>query len=400
MKYLKRICSLVIIAVILISQTAFAADGQPMDMEPSAETSAMDAMPFETTAKAVLLMDTKTQSVICELNADEKMDVSTTAKTMSLLLFMEALESSQLKLEDKITISVEATKTGGVRAFLDHGEEYTVDELLKCVQMISANDACMALAEAVSGTEDAFVELMNQRAKELGMDSTTFVNSTGLTAEGQVSTARDMAIVSCELLKHENYYKWSKSYMDMITHPSGRQSELVNPNRLVKSYTGADGIQTGSSTTAGYCLTGSAKRGELSLVCVVLGAPNTSDRFDAANKLLDYGFANFVNINIARAGETVKKNVPVKGGDASMVNVVAKEDVNILVRKGEEQFIKKETEMAETLEAPVTTEDAIGILVVKNGETEVTRVNLYAQEAVEERTLGNSILKIIRMWLY
>ncbi|MDL2289472.1 D-alanyl-D-alanine carboxypeptidase [Clostridia bacterium OttesenSCG-928-F22] len=394
MKKTKRVLSIIlIIAILLLLPQAALADALPSD------ANALNTLPMDTSAKAVLLMDVKTRTVIGELNADEKLDVSTISKSMSLLLFIEAIENGQLHLEDELSISVNATKTGGVRAFLDHSETYKVDTLLKCVQMISANDACLALAEAVSGTEEAFVELMNQKAQDLGLTNTYFMNCTGQTISGQYSTARDIATISIELLKHETYYKHSKTYMEMLMHKSGRETELVNPNRLVRSYTGADGIQTGSSTDAGYCLAGSAKRGELGLVCVVLGAQNSAERFNTATQMLDYGFANFTNVSVVRAGETAKKNVEVKGGDKSRVNIVAQEDVNLLVRKGEEQFITKEVEMEESLLAPLNREVVAGKLIIKNNETVIKEINLYPQEDVAERTLMNSFLRVIRLWI-
>lgn len=354
----------------------------------------------EVDADAAILMDAKTGTVLSEQNADEPKDVAGVSKTMSILLFLEALEQNKMTLEDTVSVSENAASMGGMQAFLDAGGQYSVGELMKAVVMISANDACVALVEHLSGSEEVFVQEMNEKAKTLGLHNTTFVNSTGVNAEGQTTSARDTAKIAQAVLQHETLLKWSKSYMDKIVHSGGRETELVNPNRLIRFYNGATGIQTGSSNTAGYCLAGSATRGESSFVCVVLGANNSNGRFDAASTLLDYGFANYSNLTVARENEVVKKNAKIQGGVLGEVNLVAGEDVDLLLKKGEEQNITKELVVEEEIKAPLTTDNSVGELVVKSGEKELARVPVYPQKDVEQRSFLNSFLKIIRMWLY
>jgi D-alanyl-D-alanine carboxypeptidase (penicillin-binding protein 5/6) len=208
-----------------------------------------------------------------------------------------------------------------------------------------------------------------------------------------------LAIIACETLKHDTLFLWSKTYMDSITHEGGRMTELVNPNRLVRMYNGANGLQTGSSDSAGYNVVASAKRGETGYICVVIGSPNTQERFSAASALLDYGFANYEAVNITRQGETIKKSVPVKGGSLREVQIVAGETRSALLEKGQAKSLIKELELPEQLEAPLTLDQPVGELVVKNGDQEIARLPLFAKEEIEQRTFQYILLKILANWL-
>ncbi|MGI6168971.1 MAG: D-alanyl-D-alanine carboxypeptidase family protein [Christensenellales bacterium] len=355
----------------------------------------------EVEADAAILMDAKTGTVLSEQNADEAKDVAGVSKAMSILLFLEAIDSGKMSMTDSVSVSEKAASMGGMQAFLDAGGQYTVEELMKAVVMISANDACLALTEHISGSEEVFVQEMNQKAKTLGLHNTTFENATGAkSAEQQKTSARDVAAVAREILKHDSMLRWSKNYMDKLVHNDGRETELVNPNRLIRFYNGANGIQTGSSNTAGYCLAGSATRGESSYICVVLGANNSNGRFEAASALLDFGFANYSNLTVARENEVVKKNAEVQGGVEGQINLVAGEDLNLLLKKGEEQNLDKQLEIQDELAAPLDSDKAVGELVVKSGQKELARIPVYPQKSVEQRSFVNSLLRIIRMWLY
>ena len=241
-------------------------------------------------AKSAILVERSTGRVLFEYEADKQMPPASITKIMTLLLVMEAIESGKLNFETEVTASEHACSMGGSQIWLEPGEVFTVHELLKAATIASANDACVALAEAVSGSEEAFVELMNQRAAELGMENTVFKNSTGLDAEGHVSTAKDIAKMSAALLSHEKIKEYSTVWMDSLRNG---ETELTNTNKLVRFYKGCTGLKTGSTDEAGCCLAASAERGGMELVSVTLGSPNTDERFAAGRKLLDYGFANF-----------------------------------------------------------------------------------------------------------
>ena len=241
-------------------------------------------------ARSLIVVEASTGTVLYEDNADERLPIASITKVMTLILVMEALERGEISLDDEVETSVHAYSMGGSQIWLSPGEIMTVDELLRAVAVASANDAAVALAEYVEGSEGAFVTMMNQRALELGMTNTTFKNSNGLDEDGHLSTARDVAIMSRELLRHELIRNYVTIWMYELR---GGQTQLVNTNKMLKSYTGVTGLKTGTTSKAGVCISASAKRDDIELIAVVLGSSNSSGRFKAAGDLLDYGFANF-----------------------------------------------------------------------------------------------------------
>ena len=249
-------------------------------------------------SKSACLMDFKSGEILYEKNPHEKLPVASMVKMMTILLTLENLEEGRISLDDKVFTSEKAAGMGGSQVFIDPYQDYLLSDLLKSVIMASANDGSVALAEYISGSENNFVKQMNKRAKELGMNDTNYVNSTGLPAPEQYSSAYDSALVLSEVVKYDTYHNYSTIWMDKLIHPSGRVTELVNTNRLVKYYQGCDGGKTGSTDEAGCCLSASAVRDDMRLISVIVGAENSSKRFNECSELFNYGFSNFESKNL------------------------------------------------------------------------------------------------------
>ncbi|MBQ7874327.1 MAG: D-alanyl-D-alanine carboxypeptidase [Oscillospiraceae bacterium] len=341
-------------------------------------------------AKSAILIERSTGRVLFEYEADTPMPPASITKIMTLLLVMEAIESGKLTMETEVTASEHACSMGGSQIWLEPGEVFTVHELLKAAAIASANDACAALAEAVSGTEEAFVELMNQRAAELGMKNTVFKNCTGLDAEGHVSTARDIAIMSAELLSHEKIKEYSTVWMDSLRNG---ETELTNTNRLVRFYKGCTGLKTGSTDEAGCCLAASAERDGMELISVTLGSPNTDERFAAGRKLLDYGFANFAVVKPEPPAEQIS-GIPVTHGTADSVMPVFDTPKTFLLPKGQEGQIEQKVTLPESLEAPVEKGQIIGKVTVSLNGGEIGEYNILAGEGAEKMSFF-AALKIL-----
>lgn len=276
-------------------------------------------------SESAILMDAESSKILYEKNIDEKLPMASMAKIMSMLLIMENIENGSLKYEDKVLISENASGMGGSQVFLQAGEEYTVNDLLKCIAVSSANDAVVAMAEKISGSVDAFVTLMNEKAKSLGLENTNFANPHGLDNENHYSTAYDMAIMAKELLKHEDILRYTSIYEDYLTKPDGSQVWLVNTNRLVRFYDGVDGLKTGYTTEAGYCLTATAKKNDLRLISVVMKSPSAEERSSDTSTLLTYGFNSFKS-NVIYSKDKSLGKVKIEKGKLKEVDVYLKED--------------------------------------------------------------------------
>ncbi len=276
-------------------------------------------------SESAILMDAESGKILYEKNIDEKLPMASMTKIMSMLLIMENIENGSLKYEDKVLISENASGMGGSQVFLQAGEEYTVDDLLKCIAVSSANDAVVAMAEKISGSVDTFVTLMNEKAKSLGLENTNFANPHGLDNENHYSTAYDMAIMAKELLKHEDILKYTSIYEDYLTKPDGSQVWLVNTNRLVRFYDGVDGLKTGYTTEAGYCLTGTAKKNDLRLISVVMKSPSAEERSSDTSTLLTYGFNSFKS-NVIYSKDKSLGKIKIEKGKLKEVDVYLKED--------------------------------------------------------------------------
>lgn len=348
-------------------------------------------------AKSSILIDYNSGLVLEEKNADEKLPIASMVKMMTLLLTFEEIDKGNLELATKITTTENASGMGGSQVFIDPYVTYSAEQLIKSVIMASANDASVALAEHISGSEDVFVKKMNARAKELGMTNTLYANCTGLPAPEQYSSARDVSTLMKELLKHKIYFNYSSVWMDELVHPSGRKTELVNTNKLTRYYKGCDAGKTGSTSEAGYCLCASALRDDMRLIGVVIGAKNGQARFNETASLFNYGFANFENRCVVNT-EDALGSAQVRRSKTTEVNYYAEENFYSLVKKGESDGFTTEVELAGSVSAPLKAGDTIGkLLVLKDGNVE-KEINLVVKEDIKKLSYKESLNKVISKW--
>lgn len=335
-------------------------------------------------AKSAILMEESTGNILYESNPDERLPIASVTKVMTMLLIMEAVDSGKISLDDMVTVSENAMSYGGSTMFLETGEQLTVNDMLKGIAVASANDGCVAMAEHLAGSESAFVDMMNEKAKGLGMENTHFMNTNGLDEDDHYSSARDVAIMSRELMKHETIFNYTSIWMDTLR---GGKFQLANTNKLIRFYDGANGLKTGSTSKALCCLSAAAKRNDMQLIAVVLGAPTSAERFASAKSLLDYGFANYaVNTQIT-AGDEVQKIAVEKGVDKE-VDVVAGDSCSTLVKKGQEDNITKEIKIDETITAPIEAGQKIGTMTISRDGEVIADIDLNASSTVEKKGIG------------
>lgn len=350
---------------------------------------------------SAVLMEAETGKILFSVGADTRRPIASVNKIMTLLLVMEALDDGRIKLSDSVQISKHASGMGGSQVLLDADAHYTIQILIKSVIMASGNDASVALAETIYGSEELFVQKMNERVKRLGLKNTLFANCSGLPATSHYSTAYDVAQMSRELIKHKEVFNWSTKWLDELVHPSGRKTMLANTNRLIKYYEGADGLKTGSTSEARYCLSATAKRGNMRLIAVVLGAPSTNIRFADAQKLLDYGFSNYQFINKVKANDIFKEDIPVKSSDNKTFNAVAKVGFPCVIEKGQDKNITMESlMMQEDYSAPIQKGQKVGELIIRMGQEEMKRIDLIADRDVPLINLWVILKKIFHVWIH
>ena len=349
-------------------------------------------------AKAWILVDAGSGNVLSENNADEPMECAGVVKTMSMLLIFDAVKAGRISMTEPVTVSDHAASMGGTQVFLDANTSHPVENLLKAMVVCSANDATVALAEKVAGSEDAFVDMMNKEAEVLGLKG-RFTNATGLGSD-KTMTARDVATVCQELAKYDLFYTWSGIYMENYVHPDGRETEMVNQNRLIRFYEGTDGYATGSTPTAGYCLAASVKRSGGRFIFVSLGSANSSTRFDDAKAAFDFAFAGFTAKNIVREGQQLAKNLAVAGGSSPFINVYAADDFSALIEKGKEGSLEKELVLLENVSAPIEAGQKVGYLRIMLDGEEIGRVDAIAKDNVEVLDFANALGRIIKWWLF
>ena len=352
------------------------------------------AVELDVAGKSALLMDIATGTVLYEKNAHELLAPASVTKVMTMLLIMEAIDSGKIKWEDTVTTSEAAAAKGGSQIYLKVGETMTVSDMVKSIAVSSANDCACAMAEHLAGSEAAFVEQMNQRAKELGMNDTNFVNCTGLdddeNAKNHLTSAYDIAIMSRELMKnHPNIQKFTTIWMDTVR---GGAFGLANTNKLVRFYPGATGLKTGFTSAAGYCLSATAQRDGLGLIAVVMGAESSQQRFAACKSMLDYGFANYAQV----APEVTEGTVPVKLGTAESVKVVPAEEMTVLIDKSQLNQVQIQTVLEEEVTAPVSKGQRLGTLTIKVGEQVVKQVPMVAEESVAKLTFWDLFVIVLR----
>ena len=350
---------------------------------------------LEVEAKSALLMDVATGTVLYEQNAHEQLSPASVTKVMTMLLIMEAIDSGKLLWTDTVTASETAAAKGGSQVFLKAGETMTVEEMVKSIAVSSANDCACAMAEHLCGSESAFVEAMNKRAQELGMEDTHFVNCTGLDDSAEAAqhktSAHDIAIMSRELLgKHPDITRFTTIWMDTIR---GGAFGLSNTNKMVRFYNGCTGLKTGFTQEAGYCLSASAKRDSLELIAVVMGCETSQKRFAACKSLLDYGFAGFALVEPELPEHST---VPVKLGVRDTVNAVPGTDGKMLIDKGQKASVTTELTLEETVTAPVSQGQRLGTMTVKAGDQILAQIPMLAEETVEKLTFWQMYGRLLR----
>jgi len=352
-----------------------------------------EAPPVQIAAKAAVLMDASTGQALIKFNENERLYPASVTKVMTLLLVAEALESGKLTLDGKVSASAAAAGKGGSQIWLKEGEVMTVEELLKAAAIYSANDACCALGEAIAGSEEGFVRMMNDRAAELGMTNTRFDNCTGLDDETDthLTTALDIALMSRALLQHDIVIKYSTIWMDSLRDGA---TELVNTNRLVRFYEGATGLKTGTTSKAGCCIAASARRGETHLIAVVLGSGSSDDRFETAKRLLNWGFANFATVTPQIAPSLITQ-VRVLRGAEQWIKPVPPAAMPILVPKGSEGDLQQSVDLAADVQAPVEAGQVLGkITITLDGETLGT-YPLLAPAAVKKLDFAAQLQRLV-----
>ena len=340
---------------------------------------------FDVPCAAAILIDEDSGTVLYEKNADEQRPIASITKVMTLLLTFEALEEGKISLEDYVPISEHAYSMGGSQIWLEPGEQMTLNDMLKAICVSSANDAAVAVAEYVGGSEPAFVQKMNEKAAALGMTQTHFENACGLDQEGHLSSARDVAIMSREMLLHHTEVRdycsiWTDTLRDGAT-------QLVNTNKLLKSYSGITGLKTGTTSKAGVCISASAERDDLRLIAVVLGSASGKERFEAATALLDYGFANYENA-VAELPEDAPVTLPVTRGTSDAVTLQYDAPQKCLMPKGQGKALEVTVELPEVLQAPVEMGAQIGTVHLTNGEEELQTFSITAAQDVDALSFG------------
>lgn len=348
---------------------------------------------FDVPCAAAILIDEDSGTVLYEKNADEARHIASITKVMTLLLTFEALEAGKISLEDYVPVSEHAYSMGGSQIWLEPGEQMTLNDMLKAICISSANDAAVAVAEFVGGSEPAFVDMMNQRASQLGMTATHFENACGLDADTHLSTARDVATMSREMLLHHTEVRdYCSIWMDSLRDGA---TQLVNTNKLLKSYSGITGLKTGTTSKAGVCITASAERNGLRLITVVLGSASGKERFEAATALLDYGFANYESV-AAQLPEDAPESLPVLRGTADAVALQYDAPQRCLMPKGQGSALTVEVQLPENLPAPVAAGDTVGTIRLMNGDSELQRFSVTAAQDVEALSFGYCLAELAR----
>lgn len=383
----KRVAALILGLFFILNALPCAA----LDINPATDRD------FDVPCQAAILIDEDSGTVLYEKNADESRPIASITKIMTLLLTFEALEAGKVSLNDIVPVSEHAYHMGGSQIWLEPGEQLTLDEMLKAICISSANDAAVAVAEFIGGSEPVFVERMNARAKELGMQSTTFRNACGLDEDGHLSTARDVAIMSREmLLNHPEIENYCTVWMDTLR---GGATQLVNTNKLLKSYNGITGLKTGTTGKAGVCISASASRDDLRLIAVVLGSSSGKERFAAATSLLDYGFAMFESALVPIPADAPKA-LPVQKGEEPALELCYTAPERCLAVKGQGSTLQAEVELPQTLEAPIREGSVIGSLNIKNSQGILQSCPIIAAKPVDARSFSGCFRRVVNaLWL-
>ncbi len=397
MQQCKKILIVFFIMIFSFVQVSFCTESyiwDPSTLETSGEEATGNFLNLE--SGSAILIEQNSGKVLYEHNSHEQLRPASVTKVMSILLIMEALDSGKISLNDTVPCSENARNMGGSQIWLNETETLTVDEMLKAICVVSANDCVVAMSEFIAGSEEIFVQQMNDRAKELGMNDTHFVNCHGIDEDGHVTSSYDISVMSRELLtKHPSITNYTTIWMDSLRDG---KSELTNTNKLVRTYEGCTGLKTGSTSLALYNLSASATRNDLSLIAVVMKGPTSQIRFSEAKKLLDYGFANFSYTKTSTAGEFLQ-TAEVQKGTVNSVNLCYESDSGALIKNSENGNITSEVTLNESISAPITTGDVLGSVNFYLNDEQIASVNLVAENNVDKVTVMNLFGMITEFWL-
>ena len=402
--FIKIMCCFLLLSItIILSNKTFAETKYVWSLnESTIQTNSSEETPISNVQNTLnlqsgsaILIDQDSGQVLYEHNSHDKLRPASVTKIMSILLIMEALDSGEIKLTDKVPCSEKASSMGGSQIWLTTTETLTVDEMLKCMCVVSANDCTVAMAEFLCGSTDAFVDKMNQRAKELGMNDTCFKNCHGIDEDDHVTSSYDIAIMSRELLsKHPSIKNYTTIWMDSIRDG---KSQLVNTNKLVRNYEGCTGLKTGSTSLALYNLSASATRDNLNLIAVIMKAPTTALRFSEAKQLLDYGFTNYTSYQLSTENETVK-NISVSQGVEKNLNAIYSSSNNIMLQKGTESKITQEINIPDTLTAPISQGEKIGEINYYLDGNLLASVDVVSDRSIKKIGFVNMSTYLIKQW--
>ena len=397
--YLKRVGIIFLISFFLCYSVSFSVYiSIPTWSEGTTETSAIEEGKdnfLDLESEAAILIEQNSGEILYEHNIHEQLRPASVTKVMTILLIMEEIDSGRLSFDDMISCSENASSMGGSQIWLDTTEQLSVSDMLKAICVVSANDCTVAMAEHIAGSEEAFVDRMNERAKELGMNDTVFKNCHGIDEDGHVTSCYDISVMSRELLtKHPKITEYTTIWMDSLR---GGQSELVNTNKLIRNYSGATGLKTGSTSLALFNLSASATRDNLSLIAVIMRAPSTAIRFSEAKKLLDYGFSNYQYNEFARGGEFFNR-IEVQKGMNQYVDVKYEKDAGYILKKGSENNVESEIVIDSSIMAPVSRGQKVGEIMFKSGDVLIDSVNLIADNDVKKISTWNMITYLYREW--
>ncbi len=391
---LKKLTAVTLILFICLSMTTAFASGtdqptlptsttgqvQPVTQDNVISIATVQAANLNLPCKGAVLMNTETGTILFEKEAETQMPIASITKVMTLLLTLEAVERGEKSLDDIVPISEHAYSMGGSQIWLEPGEQFTLDELIKAICIQSANDAAVAVAEFVGTSEDMFVNMMNERAQQLGMQNTTFKNACGLDEDGHLSCAKDVAIMSRELLKHPKILEYSNMWTDTLRNG---ETQLTNTNKLLKRYSGITGLKTGTTGKAGVCISATATRDNMGLIAVVLGSVNSEDRFTSATMLLDYGYSNY-QMSAIEMPTDIAETLPVKKGVEKAIKVNMQLPKFAFANKGDGQNLSVKVQLDTEIVCPIAQGDVIGKAMVYQGENKIFEYNITSNETVEK----------------
>ena len=379
---MKKLASLIMAILIAI---------MPMNLSFANE----DNAPLSVSSKSAILLDVGSGQILYEKNAHDKLPPASVTKVMTMLLICEALDSGKITLDDSVQISDNAASMGGSQIFLEAGEVQKVDTLLKGIAVASANDGCVAMAEYIGGSVESFVDMMNAKAKELNMKDTNFVNTNGLPVDNHYTSAHDIAIMSRELLKHDVISKYLTTWMDQVVVGKKQITVgLANTNKLIKHYQGATGVKTGFTQQAKYCLSASAKRGDTHLVAVTLGAETSPERFKDATSLLNFGFANYESVKLCSKNDNIA-TLTLDKADEQKINLVAKEDLSVLIKKGGNKDFTRKIKVNENPTIPIKKGTNLGYVEIYQGKTLVGKVDLVNTKDIQKASYLKMLQRVI-----